>query len=111
MLPPDDTNAGPTGGKGKFSWRSFFQQTTRPLFVLGPTRRIRFVNAAWEALTGQKAEAVRGLVCSRRRHSPALAAALARTVFAVPLRILDPVHNGGTSIFCPYRLTKAFMGG
>ena len=96
MLPPDDTNAGPTGGKGKFSWRSFFQQTTRPLFVLGPTRRIRFVNAAWEALTGQKAEAVRGLVCSRRRHSPALAAALAPTPEALagrPDRVRRPAPN------------------
>jgi transcriptional regulator with PAS, ATPase and Fis domain len=96
MSTPEDTSVGQTGGKGKFSWRSFLQQTTRPLFVLGSTRRIRFVNAAWEALTGQKAEAVRGLVCSRRRHSTALAAALAPTPEALagrPDRVRRPAPH------------------
>ncbi|MCX8139194.1 MAG: sigma 54-interacting transcriptional regulator [Gemmataceae bacterium] len=96
MSEPEDTRGGQAGDQGKFAWRAFFQQTTRPLFVLGSSRRIRFVNAAWEELTGQKAEAVRGLVCSRRRHSTALAAALAPTPEALagrPDRVRRPAPH------------------
>lgn len=96
MSAPEGTSGGQLGDQGKFAWRAFFQQTTRPLFVLGSSRRIRFVNAAWEALTGLKAEAVRGLVCSRRRHSTALAAALAPTPEALagrPDRVRRPAPH------------------
>lgn len=66
-------------GSGSFPWRSFFQQTTTPLYVLGKGRRLRFANAAWEKLTGVKLADAIGMVCSTRRHSSLLAAALAPT--------------------------------
>ena len=66
-------------GSDSFPWRAFFQQSTTPLFVLGKGRRIRFANAAWEKLTGLKLADAIGMVCSSRRHSTPLAAALAPT--------------------------------
>ncbi|MCS7021846.1 MAG: sigma 54-interacting transcriptional regulator [Gemmataceae bacterium] len=93
MAETGEGKRGRPAGRPGLSWRSFFQQTTRPLFVLSATRRLRYVNAAWEALTGQPAEQVRGLVCSRRRHSTALAAALAPTPEALagrPDRVRRP---------------------
>lgn len=64
-------------GSGSFPWRSFFQQSTTPIFVLGKGRRLRFANSAWEKLTGLKLIDALGMVCSGRRHSTPLAAALA----------------------------------
>src|SRR5262245_25801842 len=66
-------------GSSSFGWRAFFQHTTTPVFVLGKGRRLRFANAAWEKLTGTKLADALGLVCSARRHSTPLAAALAPT--------------------------------
>jgi transcriptional regulator with PAS, ATPase and Fis domain len=66
-------------GPGSFPWRAFFQQSTTPIFVLGKGRRLRFANTAWEKLTGLKLTDALGMVCSRRRHSTPLAAALAPT--------------------------------
>jgi DNA-binding NtrC family response regulator len=47
--------------------------------VLGKGRRLRFANTAWEKLTGLKLADAVGMVCSSRRHSSPLAAALAPT--------------------------------
>ena len=69
-------------GSGSFPWRAFFQQSTTPVFVLGKGRRLRFANPAWEKLTGVKLADAIGLVCSARRHSSPLAAALAPTAEA-----------------------------
>lgn len=66
-------------GSGSFPWRAFFQQSSTPVFVLGKGRRLRFANAAWEKLTGVKLADALGMVCSARRHSTPLAAALAPT--------------------------------
>ena len=66
-------------GSGSFPWRAFFQQSTTPVFVLGKGRRLRFANPAWEKLTGVKLADALGMVCSARRHSTPLAAALAPT--------------------------------
>jgi transcriptional regulator with PAS, ATPase and Fis domain len=66
-------------GSRAFAWRSFFQQSTTPVFVLGKGRRLRFANAAWEKLTGLKLADSLGMVCSAHRHSSALAHALAPT--------------------------------
>jgi DNA-binding NtrC family response regulator len=66
-------------GSGSFPWRAFFQQSTTPIFVLGKGRRLRFANTAWEKLTGLKLADALGMVCSSRRHSTPLAAALAPT--------------------------------
>jgi len=64
-------------GSGSFPWRAFFQQTSTPVFVLGKGRRLRFANTAWEKLTGVKLADALGMVCSPRRHSSPLGAALA----------------------------------
>jgi DNA-binding NtrC family response regulator len=69
-------------GSGSFPWRGFFQQSTTPIFVLGKGRRLRFANTAWEKLTGLKLADALGMVCSSRRHSTPLAAALAPTTDA-----------------------------
>jgi transcriptional regulator with PAS, ATPase and Fis domain len=66
-------------GSGSLPWRAFFQQSTTPVYVLGKGRRLRFANTAWEKLTGVKLADALGLVCSARRHSSPLAAALAPT--------------------------------
>lgn len=75
---PQPRRGRPTGSPS-FSWRAFFQQTRTPVFVLGKGRRLRFANAAWEHLTGARLSDTLGLVCSARRHSSPLAAALAPT--------------------------------
>ncbi|MDB5306587.1 MAG: hypothetical protein JWO38_789 [Gemmataceae bacterium] len=75
-LPP---RKGRPKGSASFAWRAFFQQTRTPVFVLGKGRRLRFANAAWEQLAGAKLADVLGMVCSARRHSSPLAAALAPT--------------------------------
>jgi transcriptional regulator with PAS, ATPase and Fis domain len=69
-------------GSGSFPWRAFFQQSTTPVFVLGKGRRLRFANPAWEKLTGVKLADALGMVCSARRTSTPLAAALAPTAEA-----------------------------
>src|SRR5262245_49942480 len=66
-------------GSESFAWRAFFQHSTTPVFVLGKDRRLRFANAAWEKLTGVKLADALGMVCSARRNSTPLAAALAPT--------------------------------
>ena len=47
-------------------WSEFVDKSTDPVFVLNASRRIVFVNAAWETLTGVKLDDVRGWVCKRR---------------------------------------------
>jgi DNA-binding NtrC family response regulator len=49
------------------------------VFVLTKNRRLQYANPAWEKLTGTKLDDALGMVCSARRHSSALAAALAPT--------------------------------
>jgi DNA-binding NtrC family response regulator len=48
---------------------ALFRRATEPVFILDRQRRVRFVNPAWEALTGTSAEAVRGQVCATTRRS------------------------------------------
>ncbi|HEV3383813.1 MAG TPA: sigma 54-interacting transcriptional regulator [Gemmata sp.] len=78
-MPESSNRKGRPRGSGSFPWRAFFQQSTTPIFVLGKGRRLRFANAAWEKLTNQKLADALGMVCSSRRHSTPLAAALAPT--------------------------------
>ncbi len=75
----DPPRKGRPKGAGGFTWRSFFQHTTTPVFVLGKGRRLRYANPAWERLAGVALAESLGLVCSARRHSSPLAAALAPT--------------------------------
>ncbi len=76
---PQPNRKGRPSGSESFAWRAFFQQSTTPVFVLGKGRRLRFANAAWEKLTGVKLADALGMVCSSRRHSTPLAAALTPT--------------------------------
>jgi DNA-binding NtrC family response regulator len=83
MSDPSPKGRGRPRGSGAFAWRAFFHQSRTPVFVLGKNRRLRYANPAWEALTGTKLADALGLVCSARRHSTPLAAALAPTPEAV----------------------------
>ena len=61
----------------RFAWRAFFQKATVPVFVVGPTRRLRYANPAWEKLTGKPLTKVRGMRVSARRSASPLGQALA----------------------------------
>jgi transcriptional regulator with PAS, ATPase and Fis domain len=54
-----------------FRWQALFQRSSDPIFVLDSQRRLRFVNRAWEALTGLSAADVRLLSCRRRQPAAA----------------------------------------
>lgn len=45
-----------------------FQQAREPVFLIGPRRRLSYVNLAWEELTGHRLAEVVGLEC--RAHGP-----------------------------------------
>jgi transcriptional regulator with PAS, ATPase and Fis domain len=72
--PPDD-----------FRWQALFQRSTDALFVLDRQRRLRFVNRAWEALTGLAAADVHLLSCRRQR-----AAGPGDSLLEVLARVLTP---------------------
>jgi DNA-binding NtrC family response regulator len=61
----------------RFPWRAVFQRTTTPLYVVGPTHRLRYANPAWEKLAGRPLAKVRGMRVSSRRSAAALAQTLA----------------------------------
>jgi len=66
-------------------WGSLFQQSTEPVFLLNRRRRLRFVNHAWEALTGRSADSVFGLSCRpRTQRGERLDQALAQTLAPPP---------------------------
>lgn len=52
-----------------FRWLALFEHTVEPIFVLNRSRRLVFVNAAFETLTAMPAEQLLGLSC--RNHDPA----------------------------------------
>lgn len=62
----DDSSPSP-----EFRWQAFFQRCSQPLFLLDRQRRIRFVNRAWEALTGLPSAEVRLRTCTRRAPAEA----------------------------------------
>lgn len=76
---PSPKRRGRPKGSQTFGWRSFFEQSTTPVFILGSNRRLRYANGTWEKLCGVKLTDVQDLVCSSRRHSSALAQALMPT--------------------------------
>jgi transcriptional regulator with PAS, ATPase and Fis domain len=45
------------------SWSSLFQHSADPVFLLSRRRQLRYVNRAWEALTGKSGEDMRGMFC------------------------------------------------
>ena len=47
-------------------WPALFQQAAQPAFILSSSKRIRFVNSAWETLTGVANAGAVGRACLRR---------------------------------------------
>ncbi len=80
---PAPSGRGRPRGSGGFGWRAFFQQSATPVFVVGKGGRLRFANAAWEKLVGVKLADALGMVCTSRRSSTLLQAALAPTAEAM----------------------------
>src|SRR5262245_21000143 len=57
--PPDPTPRG--------TWAALFQQTTDPVFLLNPRRRLRYVNQAFETLSKNHADAVVHEYCHAKK--------------------------------------------
>lgn len=57
-------------------WAAWLAQSADALFLLTRQRRLRYVNPAFERLTGRTADAVLGLACTNRRDADPLGAAL-----------------------------------
>ena len=74
---PSSGRRGRPKGSGTLPWRSFFQQSTTPTFVLGKERRLRYANPAWEAIAGTTLADALGMVCTTRGNATKLAAAMA----------------------------------
>lgn len=64
---PDRPDAGRKPSAEAFRWQAAFGRSTDPVFVLDRRRRLLYVNAAWEALTGIPSAEARLLVCRRLR--------------------------------------------
>lgn len=58
-------------------WPTLFDRSVRPVFVLNQNRRIRYVNSAWETLTGTTRADAYGLACVKRGPTDPLARTLA----------------------------------
>jgi len=67
----------PPAGRPRFPWRAIFQRAATPVFVVGPTRRLRYANPAWEHLTGRPLLKTRGMRLSTRRSTGPLGLVLA----------------------------------
>src|SRR5262245_37926738 len=66
------TESAPAPEEQRFRWQSLFQQSTEAVFVLNRRRRLVYVNAAWEGLTGITARDARGGVCRPQPRGRAL---------------------------------------
>lgn len=86
--------------RSRIRWPALFHDNTRPLFVLNRARRLRFVNTAWEKLTGEAAADVLGKACLRKGPTEPLFRALApppelsEKQVAVVRRPAPPQQNG-----------------
>src|SRR5579883_2332051 len=81
-------------------WPDLFRDAARPAFVLNRHRRLRFVNAAWEELTGRAFADVAGMACVRKGPTEPLFRALAPPPDAaarpaVTVRRPAPPHPAG----------------
>src|SRR5215471_8802439 len=78
-------------------WRSWrpFQRAAEPIFVLNRHRRIVFVNAAWERLTGIAPDRARQIICRTRRIKDETWEDLLGQLLRPPAEVLDG-HSGRT---------------
>ncbi len=95
-LPATSEDSTPT----RVRWSSLFQHATQPLFVLNRHRRIRFVNPAWEQLTGRLRAEVWGRACATSGPTEPLFRTLAPTPEAIAgdvskVRRPVPSHKNG----------------
>ena len=61
----------------RFPWRAVFHRTATAVFVIGPTRRLRYANSAWETVTGKTLVKLRGMRISSRKSASPLGQTLA----------------------------------
>jgi DNA-binding NtrC family response regulator len=108
----------------EFRWQAFFQRSRDPLFLLNRQRRLLFVNAAWQELTGLPAAEARGRVCTRRAPaSPSSWNDITRALCPPPevlrgqsarVRRLLPAATGGHRCwdveFLPFRGDEGALG-
>jgi PAS domain S-box-containing protein len=108
----------------EFRWQAFFQRSRDPLFLLSRTRRLLFVNRAWEQLTGVPASDARGRACTRQAPAdPALSDVVTRALWPPPevlrglsarVRRCVPRAQGGRHCwdvdFLPFRDEKGTRG-
>ncbi len=73
-MPPDDTTPRRLAA---FPWRSAFAATSTAVYVVGPSRRLRYANPAWERVTGKSATPLRGMRLSTLRSGSDLGRTLA----------------------------------
>ena len=91
-MPPEPTR--------RNRWPALFQQATQPAFVLSSSKRIRFVNAAWEVLTKIDSVEAIGHACLRRGPTTDLYRSLAPPpeatagVVTIVRRAVPPKHLG-----------------
>lgn len=67
----------PAPRRAAFPWRSAFAATSTAVYVVGPSRRLRYANPAWERLTGKSVTALRGMRLSTLKSGSDLGRTLA----------------------------------
>ncbi len=68
---PDSPNS-KRPASGTPSWRAYFHASTKAVFIIGASRRLRYANPAWEALTGRPLAKIRGMRISHFRSASGL---------------------------------------
>ncbi len=63
MSEPDSPAVNDLPAEPAGSWSTLFHHARNPVFLLSRRGQIRYVNPAWETLTGKSAASVRGLAC------------------------------------------------
>ena len=67
----------PLPNRHRFPWRAMFHKASTAVFVVGPARRLRYANPAWEKLAGRPLLKVRGTKVSSRKSTGPLGQVLA----------------------------------
>jgi len=70
------------------SWSTLFQHAREAVFLLSRRGQIRYLNPAWEALTGRSAHSMRGLACRPLKKKGTQPVRLLLQVMAPPVDIV-----------------------